>query len=151
MTPKNLYMRWLALLAILANIAFNALYTAVAPGGATIAQITYQYSSLFTPAGYAFSIWGIIYLSFIVYGIAQLVPKVKHNVTYNKLALPMVLTNVLSIVWIMAFTANNIAGSVMLMGGMLVLGGYMFLQAQKCYKAGWAPGLLLVPFSLFLG
>lgn len=144
-------MRWLALLAILANVVFNAVYTAIKPGNPTIAEVTYQYGSLFMPAGYAFSIWGLIYLSFIVYGIAQLVPKVKHNVTYNKLALPMLLTNVLSIVWIVAYTANNIAASLMLMGGMLVLGGFMFLQAQKCYKAGWAPGLLLVPFSLFLG
>ncbi len=38
-------------------------------GGKTIGDLSAKYDSLFTPAGYAFSIWGIIFLALIAFGI----------------------------------------------------------------------------------
>ncbi|UPT66495.1 MAG: hypothetical protein M0D57_18870 [Sphingobacteriales bacterium JAD_PAG50586_3] len=151
MSPKKHYLRWLALIAIVTNIAFNYLYPLLNPANPTIAQVSNKYNSLFMPAGYAFSIWGLIYLSFIVYGIVQLVPKSKFNVTYDRLAVPMVIVNALGSLWIVTFTNDQIAASLMVIGGMLVAGAYMFVKAYQCYKSGWARARLLVPFSLFLG
>lgn len=41
----------------------------------TPAQISDKYPTLITPAGYAFSIWGLIYLGMIIFSIYQILPK----------------------------------------------------------------------------
>lgn len=38
----------------------------------TVGELSDKYNSLFTPAGYAFSIWGLIFLGLLVHGIYQL-------------------------------------------------------------------------------
>ncbi|MFY0686221.1 MAG: hypothetical protein JXQ90_03600 [Cyclobacteriaceae bacterium] len=38
----------------------------------SVSELSNEYENLFTPAGYAFSIWGIIFLGLIVYSVFQL-------------------------------------------------------------------------------
>lgn len=47
------------------TIVFNYLSNTGIFNGKTIANVSDQYQNLFTPAGYAFSIWGFIYLLLI--------------------------------------------------------------------------------------
>ncbi|MCZ2084462.1 MAG: tryptophan-rich sensory protein [Flavobacteriales bacterium] len=49
------------------TIIFNYLSNTGIFNGKTIANVSNQYHNLFTPAGYAFSIWGIIYLLLIIF------------------------------------------------------------------------------------
>src|SRR5690606_41017164 len=49
-------------LALLATIFINYLSNTGKINNTTIGEVSNQYNSLFTPAGYAFSIWGFIYL-----------------------------------------------------------------------------------------
>jgi hypothetical protein len=41
-------------------------------GSATVGELSDKYANLFTPAGYAFAIWGIIFLGLIVLAVNQL-------------------------------------------------------------------------------
>ena len=50
---------------LLFTIIFNYLSNTGIFNGKTIANVSNQYHNLFTPAGYAFSIWGLIYLLLI--------------------------------------------------------------------------------------
>lgn len=53
---------------------FAGYYTqAIRLNGNTMATVSAKYESLFTPAGYAFSIWGLIYLGMLVFTINHLV------------------------------------------------------------------------------
>src|SRR5690625_131887 len=57
-------------LALLLTITINYLSNTGIFNGNTIASVSKQYNNLFTPAGYAFSIWGLIYLGmlgFVIY------------------------------------------------------------------------------------
>lgn len=57
-------------LALIATIAINYLSNSGMLNGETMASISAKYQTLFTPAGYAFSIWGIIYTGlggFVIY------------------------------------------------------------------------------------
>src|SRR5690606_4794885 len=57
-------------LALVATIAINYLSSSGMLNGETMASISAKHPTLFTPAGYAFSIWGIIYiglLGFVIY------------------------------------------------------------------------------------
>jgi hypothetical protein len=68
------------------NPAFSYLLGLTPFAGSTMKEITDKYDTLFSPAGYAFSIWGLIYLSFIAYAIYQLRPAQRSNKLYDKVA-----------------------------------------------------------------
>lgn len=59
------------LVIILALIAWNYAANAIGINGNSIGSLSDQYYNLFTPAGYAFSIWGPIFLGLIAHGIYQ--------------------------------------------------------------------------------
>lgn len=59
-------------LIIIALIAWNYAANALGINGNTIGSLSREYENLFTPAGYAFSIWGPIYLGLVAFGIYQL-------------------------------------------------------------------------------
>ena len=52
-------------ISLVFTIIFNYLSNTGLFNGKTIANVSNQYHNLFTPAGYAFSIWGLIYLLLI--------------------------------------------------------------------------------------
>jgi hypothetical protein len=83
-TPR-MGLRWLTLLVVLFNVVVSSITDYLGIGGESIATVTRQYDSLFVPAGYAFSIWGIIYLSFIIYAVVQLLPAQKYKPVYDHL------------------------------------------------------------------
>lgn len=54
--------KWTNTIAFLAVVTVNALANLIPLGGKTTGEISKQYENLFTPAGYTFAIWGVIYL-----------------------------------------------------------------------------------------
>src|SRR4051794_35270801 len=64
----------LVMLATLVTIAFNALAAVGHINNVTPAEISARYPTVFTPAGYAFSIWSLIYLCLIAFSIYQVLP-----------------------------------------------------------------------------
>ncbi|WP_449403128.1 hypothetical protein [Exiguobacterium artemiae] len=64
---------WLNWLGFVFTIAVNAL-----DGGKT-GRISDTIMTYFKPAGYAFSIWGLIYLVLLVWLIMQTIPKFKEH------------------------------------------------------------------------
>jgi len=57
---------------IVAVIFWNYWSNTGAIGGKTVGELSNQYANLFTPAGYAFAIWGLIFLGLIVLGFNQI-------------------------------------------------------------------------------
>ena len=55
------------LVAFAIVILFNALSSALPINDQTMPEISAKYPSLFTPAGFTFSIWGVIYLALLVF------------------------------------------------------------------------------------
>ena len=59
-------------------ILLNYYFNSGVVDGKTVGDVSDQFQNLFTPAPYAFAIWGIIYLGLIVFGINLL------KVAFNK-------------------------------------------------------------------
>jgi len=59
------------LIVIIGVITWNYVGNAVGINGNSVASVSDSYNNLFTPAGYAFSIWGLIYLGLLAHGIFQ--------------------------------------------------------------------------------
>ncbi|MEP2937600.1 MAG: tryptophan-rich sensory protein [Gilvibacter sp.] len=61
-------------IAFIIVVYINYLSNTGAINGQTIGGVSDAYTTLFTPAGYAFAIWGLIYLlllGFVIYGLAK--------------------------------------------------------------------------------
>ncbi len=65
---------FLVVAATIGVLAFNWLSATGRLGGADTGAISNKYSTLVTPAGYAFSIWGLIYVGLVAFGVYQLLP-----------------------------------------------------------------------------
>ena len=143
--------RWLTALAIFGNIFLNY-YANIHPfAGLTNAAISAKYPTLFTPAGYAFSIWGLIFLALVVYAIWQLLPGQRNLSLPDALAKPLILANVATGSWVVLFAYELILPS---MGVMLLILGCLIAtygRARRRIFADAAPALAGVPFSLYLG
>jgi len=141
--------RWSVLVIVLFNTFFNTLYNLLGIPGADVKEVSATYSNLFTPAGYAFAIWGIIYLAFIVYAIYQLLPARRHSRFFDRMAWPVMLANLLCIIWQVIFRNYLITGSVAIILATLSTAALMQVMVRR--KTNYHTTWLTVPFSLFLG
>lgn len=59
------------IIALIITLIINALSNTGVFNGNTMASVSAKYENLFTPAGYAFSIWGLIYIGLVGFIIYQ--------------------------------------------------------------------------------
>ena len=91
------------IIAFVTTVFANYLSNTGAINGTTIGDISQSSKNLFTPAGYAFSIWGLIYLmllGFIIYQSRSLFKKVRDDGFILKTGWWFVLSCVANILWI---------------------------------------------------
>jgi hypothetical protein len=150
-TSGSIIWRWLALIAVLVNIFFNYYMNSNPPGGLTNAEVSAKYPTLFTPAGYAFSIWGIIYLSFIAYSILQLLPSQRKHSVYDTLAKTLITTSVLSICWLFSFSYELLLLSVGIIVLMLITAILLFIQSRNSVQKEHTNKFISIPFALYAG
>lgn len=60
-------MRWIVPLAVLATIAWNGFVNALPLNGLQTGQISDRFQVYFTPSGYVFAIWSVIYVGLAIY------------------------------------------------------------------------------------
>jgi hypothetical protein len=143
--------RWLTFVAVLANVAFNYLAPRLPLGAGTIADVSARYTSLFTPAGYAFSIWGLIHAATLVYALHQLLPSQRHADAHDRLSRPLVALNVLAMAWIVVFRFELIALSVAVIAAMLAISAILFLRTRAAIVHHELGRLVLLPATLWFG
>ena len=143
--------RWVTALAIFGNIFLNYYANTHPFNGQTMGQVSAKYPTSLTPAGYAFSIWGLIFLALAVYAVWQLLPA-QHKVALpDAIAKPLTLANLATAGWVVLFAHELILPSVGVM--LLILGSLAvaYGRAREQVFANAAPTLASVPLSLYLG
>lgn len=145
--PRLLAYPWriTAAVAVLLNVAFGSLNDRIGthPG---VAEMSRAYPTLFTPAGYAFAIWGAIYAASLAYAVASLRRSQRQVAVHDGLARWLVLTNMLAALWVALFTREHLALSVLVIVMMLGASSMMFLRANHGLRGSWR-----IPFGLWLG
>lgn len=124
--------------------------------GPTNTVLSDKYQTLVTPAGWAFSIWGLIFLSEGVFAVAQLLPRyrdsaaVKHGVGYWWLAVC-----VCQCVWTPLFAQEVLWAQLLAMFAILFSLLGLVRSAAAVVERGDVPTseywLFVAPFSLHLG
>lgn len=99
-------------------------YTAIFGfAGNTVGGLSDDYDTLFTPAGYAFSIWGVIFLGLLVHAIAQLrwaFGSGDHTAFFRSLGPWLLLANVANGLWVVLWLTERTAASVPVLLSMVV-------------------------------
>ena len=143
--------RWAAALAIAANIGLNA-WSNIRPfGGQDMATLSARYPTPITPAGYAFSIWGLIFLGLVGYAVWQLLPAQRANPLPDAVAKPLTLASVATGLWVVLFSFELILPSVAAMAVILVALVLVYGQARPLVLAKAAPFWASLPFAVYLG
>jgi len=141
------------LIAAITTIAYNGLSQAIPVGGRTSADVSNAYPTYFTPANYAFAIWGVIYLLLIVSSIYQALPAQRQNLNARKVGWLFVLSCVLNCTWITLFQYDLILPSVIVIIAFLLtlITIYIRLAIGRARVSTADRWLLHLPFSIYLG
>lgn len=152
----------LVLVATIATIVFNALAAAGCVNGVTPELISDKYPTILTPADYAFSIWSLIYLGLIAFGVFQLLPA--NYARFRPIRSLYILSCVFNCGWIYFWHYDQIAMCfaviVMLWGTLLLikikLAGCAttpetwMMQAPLGFYFGWVTAATIVNFAVLL-
>ncbi len=108
-------------IALVITIAINYLSNTGLINGNTMKTISDRYQNYFTPAGYAFSIWGVIYLGlagFIYYNWSTIAER--SNELVSKIGWWFVVSCIANSAWVFAWLNDELLISVCLMITLLV-------------------------------
>ncbi|MFN2152224.1 MAG: tryptophan-rich sensory protein, partial [Anaerolineales bacterium] len=97
---KNVIRQILVVLATLATIVVNGLANALPINGLGTGEISDMFDVFFVPAGYVFSIWGLIYLGLLAYSVYQALPSQRENAALQKIGYLYIWSSVANIVWL---------------------------------------------------
>ena len=102
-------------------IGVNAAANLVPIAGVRTGDVSDKYSSLFTPAGYTFGIWGMIYLALAGYVVYQAMPAQRGNAMLATISRLFVWSCAANALWLFSWHYELIAVSLLLMLALLVL------------------------------
>lgn len=143
------------MMAFVLVIAVNILSNLLPLNGLTAGEISDLLPSYFTPAGYTFSIWSLIYLGLLGYTIYQALPAQWERPYQRKIGWLFVVSSLANTAWIFAWHFGYYPLSVFLMISLLVslIAIYARLKIGLTGQAITKTELVLVhvPFSLYLG
>jgi translocator protein len=144
--------RWLNLVFFVLLIAMNWASSNLEINGNTVASVSDSLPSVFTPAGYVFAIWGIIYLAlgaFVIYGVSK---KQAGNQLIDRIGPWFMINSLLNMVWLVAWLMEWWLISLVIIALMLVtlIIIYLRLNAFREDVRGKNFWFVLFPFSIYL-
>ena len=141
------------LATFLIMVAANGLANALPLNGKLTGEISDSFPVLFTPAGYVFAIWGLIYLLTFGFAIYQALPSQRENPRLESTGYWFAASNLFNTAWIFLWHYGYFTLTLGAMLGVLVsllvlyvrlgIGRGRFTLAEKI--------LVNLPFSVYLG
>lgn len=144
--------RIIPVLSLSVVLIVNFLANFLPIGGRTTGEVSSSYPSLFTPAGFTFSIWGLIYLLLITYAVYQLLPRNSDRPIFDRINRHFVVNCAANSLWILCWHYELITLSLILMSAILIslIGIYRHILPDKIQ--GFRDRLFIrIPFSLYMG
>ncbi|MBD2754750.1 TspO/MBR family protein [Spirosoma validum] len=100
--------QFLVVFGIIALIVMNYLSNTGMFGGQTNGEVSNKYHTLVTPAGYAFSIWGLIFLGLLGFAIYQALPSQRTNLRFRSVGWWVVVNAFCNAIWSPLFNTERI-------------------------------------------
>ncbi len=145
--------QWVNVLAVIAVIAINGLANALPLNGLTTGEISDRFQVYFVPAGYVFSIWGLIYVGLIAFAVYQALPAQRDNPRLRSIGYLFTLSCVANIAWLFLWHYEVFPLTLVAMLALLLLliAIYLRLDIGRAQVPAAEKWLVHVPFSIYLG
>ncbi len=136
-------------------LTVNALANILPINGMTTGDVSDNYINLFTPAGFTFSIWGLIYTLLGIFVVYQVVLSFKNNNPkfVEKIGYWFIISNLLNSLWIYTWhnllISINLVIMIMLLISLIMV--YLRLDIGNSRDDKRIKMLVHIPFSIYLG
>lgn len=150
---KNTTRQIITILATLLTITVNGLANALPLNGQGTGEISDRFSIYFVPAGYVFSIWGLIYIGLIAFAIYQAMPAQRDNEVIKKISPAYWMSNLANTAWIFLwhyeFFPLTLIAMLILLASLLYI--YVQLRGSSSSLGSAQKWFVNTPFSIYLG
>jgi len=143
----------ITVLVTVVTITINILANALPLNGLNTGEISDRFDILFVPAGYVFSIWGVIYLGLIAFTIFQALPAQSENELLRKIYPAYWAVSIANVIWLFLWHYEIFAFTWIAM--LVLLASLLYTYIQISARR---PGLdrnqqlfVRLPFSIYLG
>ena len=149
----NKVIRWVNLVAVIATVVVNGLANALPLNGQGTGEISDRFQVYFVPAGYVFSIWGVIYLALIGFAIFQALPAQRENQRLQRIGTLFAASSVANIAWIFLWHYERFELTLVAMVTLLLslIAIYLRLNIGRSRVPAAERWLVHLPFSIYLG
>ncbi len=150
---KNLIRQWVNVIAVLAMIVINILANALPFNGQNTGAISDRFAVFFVPAGYVFSIWGLIYVGLLLFAIYQALPSQRENPRLVKIGYWFAFSSLANVVWLFLWHYLQFMWTILAMLALLVslLVIYTRLGIGRAAVSSLERWMVQIPFSIYLG
>ncbi|MFC3524088.1 hypothetical protein ACFOLK_05560 [Marinococcus halophilus] len=132
----SMKLKLLNAVALAVVIAVNGLANALPLNGQTTGSISDSLNVLFTPAGYVFSIWGIIYLLLILWVLRAFFAKPTEEHIYAGIGYMFILSCVFNVLWLFLFHYEIFYGTMAAILGLWVSLGVIYMKIKTSPRRG---------------
>jgi hypothetical protein len=140
-------------LAFVVTIVINGLANSLPLNGQTTGDVSDRFQVYFVPAGYVFSIWGLIYLALLAFTVYQALPAQRENPRLRRAGYSFALSCVANVTWLFLWHYEVFALTVVAMVALLLLliATYLRLEVGRARVPAAEKWLAHVPFSIYVG
>lgn len=153
MSKRSLLNRLLPVFGLVLTLTANGLANALPLNGQTTGEISDSFEVFFVPAGYVFSIWGLIYLGLSIYTVYQILPAQRSNPRLEAVSGPFLISSLANSAWIYLwhyeyFPATLLAMLTLLATLIVIYERLEIGRGQSGTRETW---LVRIPFQIYLG
>lgn len=141
------------ILSMVLAITVNVLAAALPLNGQNTGEISDRFKVYFVPAGYVFSIWGLIYIGWIAFAVYQALPTQKEDPRLRRLGYWFALSGLFNAAWLFCWHYNRFGLSVLVMLALLglLIASYLRLNVGRTRPSSAARWCVDIPLSVYLG
>lgn len=142
--------RFVSVALTLFTITINALANILPFNGQTTGEISDRFAIRFVPAGYVFSIWGLIYLGLMVFAIYQALPSQRGTKVLDQIAPVYWVASLANTAWIVLWHYEQFPITIIVIVVLLLslIAIYRKVDTKADASFRWCVQL---PFSIYLG
>jgi hypothetical protein len=150
---KDIFRQISVITTILGTLVVNTLANTLPINGQNTGEISDRFNVYFVPAGYVFSIWGLIYVGLMAYAIYQALPAQRSNPRLRSTGWWVSLGGLANIAWIFLWHYNHftmtLVAMLILLGTLIIT--YLNLGIGRSKASAAETWMARIPFSIYLG
>jgi hypothetical protein len=150
---RDILRQVVVVIAVMATLVMNGLANALPLNGVTTGEVSAGFQVYFVPAGYVFSIWGLIYVGLVLYAIYQALPAQRDNPRLHATSYLFALSCLANITWLFLWHYEYFVLTLVAMVALLLLliAIYLRLGIGRTAVSTAERWLVQLPFSIYLG